>query len=123
MSDEKITPQQAKAIAALLRCESDTAAAKHVGIHPKTLQRWRKDESFMAALNAATGEAIQHTSRRMAFAVSKACTVLIRAMRGDEITRLQVSAAQSVITLLPQLRMMGDIEARLAELEIAKVQS
>jgi hypothetical protein len=45
---EEVTPQQLRAIASVLAHPTVAAAAKEIGVHPRTISRWFKEPAFMA---------------------------------------------------------------------------
>ena len=45
---EELTPQQLRAIVALLTLPTTVAAAEEIGVHPRTLSRWSRDPAFRA---------------------------------------------------------------------------
>ena len=52
-----MTPNQTKALAALLTCKSRTEAARACGLSTKTLQGYEKDPAFADALERGRREA------------------------------------------------------------------
>ena len=53
-----MTPNQTKALAALLTCKSRTEAARACGLSTKTLQGYEKDPAFADALERGRREAL-----------------------------------------------------------------
>jgi len=107
-----------RAIIALLGSNSIRQAAANVGIGERTLHAWLTDETFKQALAAAETEMIGHVVRLLtgtaldAVAALRACLVDDYASHHEKI-----SAARVVLSALPQLKLMGDVEARLTRLE------
>lgn len=110
---------RARAIACLLSEQTVIAAAKCAGVHRNTLFTYLADPEFKTALHAAQADAVRLASARLAGALEKSVTTVIRLAESatDEPTRLR--AAMAVPALLADLRNMGDIDARIAALEMA----
>ena len=76
----KFARKQEEAIAALLTQRNVEEAAKSVGIAPKTLLRWMKDQGFDAAYRAAKRAAFGQAVARLQQGTSAAATTLLKTM-------------------------------------------
>jgi len=115
----KINPNQAKAITALLENKTIGEAAQACGLNPRTITRYFGDPQFITALRAAEGEAIDKITRRLIVLATKALDALESvldqpAQRGAGNKRL---AAQALLDQLVRMRNYHDVEERLAALE------
>jgi hypothetical protein len=121
MVDAKLTPTQARAIAALMTAGSIGEAAKAVKVGERTLRRWlAEDAGFVAALDAAQRQALDAVVRRLTSLSVAAGGVLARVM-GDESasSSARVRAADIVLGRFVQLRELAQLEERLTALEAA----
>ncbi len=119
--DEKITPAQRRAIAALLSERDVRAAAKAAGVSERSLWRWLKDRDFTNELNAAQGEAIDATIRRLAELSGQAVDTLRSAMTSKSTPiGSKIRAADIVLGRLLAMKELGDLEQRIAALELAQ---
>lgn len=118
MSEIDLTSNQRKALAALLTHTSVEAAAESIGLARSTLFRYLADDMFKAALAAAETAAIEQAARLMAGA-SVGAVVALRDVLHDPAAgpKVKVSAARSILALLPSVRLLGSIEQKLADLE------
>jgi phage terminase small subunit len=105
-----------KAVEALLEHGTLTAAAKAAGVSRRTLQRWMDEPDFAAQVRAARARAHGLAMNRIAHAASEAVEVLLRGMRGDEITRVELWSAKAILELA-SLVQQADLESRIDELE------
>ncbi len=113
---KNLTPQQRRAIEALLTQPSVQEAARESEVAPRTLYRWLKDPRFQQALHEAEGQALGALARRLIDKGARAVEVLGEAMEGEG-TSLQVRAARIVLESLLKLREQHSIEERLTRLE------
>ena len=115
---DNLTPQQRRAVRALLTCKTIQEAATTAQIAERTLYRWMQDAGFQAAVFAAEGELIDGATRRLLRLQDSAIDVLddLLTATGDGV---KLRAAQTVLDHLLRLRELRDIESRLAALELA----
>jgi hypothetical protein len=116
--DDKLSPQQSKAVAALLTASSVAQAADEVGVTARTLFRWLDDPTFEAAYRAARREALGQAMARMQGVSSAMVSVLLQ-LAADRRTppSVRFQAAAKVIELSIKWNETEDIEQRLAALE------
>lgn len=120
---EQLTPQQAKAIAALLTERTTAAAAKKARVAERTLARWLTTEEFKSALRLAQSEAISQAVTRLAGAAAGAVNLLATVIDDTaEKGSVRVAAARAVLThglqwieLTEVAKRLDDIERRLNE--------
>lgn len=114
-----ISAKQAKAVAALLACNSVTDAADVSGVGLRTLSRWLTERQFQAALSEAEGAAIDHATRRLTALSDTAVSVLQDSLSGEVAPYVRLKAAQGVLDYLLRLRELRGLERRLSALEEA----
>lgn len=117
---EKLTPEQLRALAALLEHGDKAKAARSAGVGRTTLYRWlREDVVFQAALEEATRQALKEFSTNLVRLADKAVRVLEMALDGPEAIHIQhrLRAADIVTTKLLAVRELVDLEERLSKLE------
>jgi Helix-turn-helix domain len=74
----KLGHKKEKAIAALISCRTPEEAAKSIGIHPKTLQRWLRDEDFAEEYLEARRQLVQQANARIQQHSGAAAAVLLK---------------------------------------------
>ena len=116
---QKITRNQRKAVASLLKYKTIGEAAEAVGINPRTLHRWLGDPGFRLVLSQAEGEAIDLITRRLLVMGDKALDSIEGVLDcpdqpGASNRRL---AALAILGQLLKLRELRNIESRLTDLE------
>ena len=88
---EKVTPKQARGIAALLTEPTITAAAAKAGVAPKTIYKWLRQPEFSAELTAAQAREIETAGRRLAGMQSAALDALTDILtQADEQSALNI---------------------------------
>ena len=112
----RLTGKQLIAIERLLAGDSIADVAEAARVNRRTLSRWLLDDEFRTALQAAQGEAVAQASRRLAGALDRSAEIVIDiAERGNTATRLR--AALAIPGMYAQLREVGEVNDRLAEIE------
>jgi transcriptional regulator with XRE-family HTH domain len=112
----RLTGKQLIAIERLLAGDSIADVAEAARVNRRTLSRWLLDDEFRTALQAAQGEAVAQASRRLAGALDRSAEIVIDiAERGNTSTRLR--AALAIPGMYAQLREVGEVNDRLAEIE------
>ncbi len=110
---EKLSRKQEQTIAALLTCNSITAAAAGCGIAEATLHRWLKETTFQTAYREARRQIVQQAS-------GTAVQTLEAVMQDTAApASARVSAAKAVLETAVKAVEVEDLEARLAALEAA----
>lgn len=113
---QKKNPKWDRAVVALLSEATITAAAKKASVSRRQLTRWLDDDDFQAVLHTARDRAFGLAIGRLIVAANKAVTVMVHALDGKDVSRIQLSAAQNVL----QYAFAGkadEAEARIMEIE------
>ena len=118
---EKLSRKQEQTIAALLTCDSLTAAAAGCGIAEATLHRWLKDDGFQAAYREARRAVVQQAIVQVQGATGEAVETLRAVMQdADAPASARVSAAKAILETAIRAVELEDLEARIAALEAAQ---
>lgn len=92
-------------------------AADKAGVSARSIRNWLKDPDFIAALAEAETQAISQAARKMAGGAGRAVDALLKVLDDDLATTSErIQAAKGIIGYLPNLRLLGSIEARLEQL-------
>lgn len=117
--NNRLTPRQYKAIAALITSKSIQEAASIVGVSERTLRRWLELSEFQLALHEGESELIDLATRRLTKlsdqAISYLETFFTQGGRISAFTRLK--AVSTILTMLIRLHELRNLEFRLTELE------
>ena len=114
---EKQTRLREQAIAALLECNSITAAAKQVGVAEKSLRTWLKDPDFSAEYRDARRALVTQAGDRLAKSCQEAVTTLNDIMQHSENDAPRVTAARAILDYAYRSVEIDDLAARLERLE------
>ena len=115
---EKLSRKQEQTIAALLTCDSITAAAASCGVAVATLHRWLKDEGFQTAYREARRAVVQQAIVQVQGATGEAVKTLRAVMQdADAPASARVSAAKAILETAVKAVELEDLEARIAVLE------
>jgi hypothetical protein len=111
--------RQARALEALLTCDSTTEAATACGVPLRTLSRWpAEDQAFQNQYRAARRALVQHGIGQLQKATSDAVQTLRQVMRDTASpASARVAAARTVLELALKAVELEDIEQRLTQLE------
>lgn len=120
---ENLTPEQVRALAALLEHGDKSKAARAARVSRSTLYRWLQDPVFQAALEEATRQALREFSRALVRLAAKAAQALDAALSADQDIQIRLRAADIVTGRLVAVRDLIDIEERLAALEAAHAEN
>ncbi|HSW01337.1 MAG TPA: hypothetical protein VLI39_14280 [Sedimentisphaerales bacterium] len=107
-----------RAISALLTSPSVADAASKSGVSLRTLFRWLRDDDFRQELREVRQQAFDSALSRASYASNEAVDVLLKAMRGESITRIQLWAARGILDVAETVR-EDDVLSRLERLERA----
>ena len=117
---DDLTARQEKAIVALLREPTVTAAAAAVGLGERTIFTWLQDPLFVAAYRAARREAVSQAIAQLQGASQRAVRVLCQVMDDPKANqRTRILAANSVLNTALRAIEIEDLAERLAALEAA----
>lgn len=115
---KNLSPEQVKAIEALLTEGNKAAAARVAGVDRSTLYRWMtSDANFQAALEEATAEMLKEFSRGLVRLADKAIGALEAALGSRQRIAVRLRAADIVTARLLAVRELVDLEGRLSALE------
>jgi len=116
----KLSARQNRAVTALLTSSTIRAAAQVAKVGYRTLNRWlAEDEDFKQALIDAEAEALAQAARAMSTGASRAVQTLLAVIDDPVATNSErIAAARSFLALLPNVRLLGSIEAKLAKLDL-----
>lgn len=115
---ESLTPNQHKAIYALLEQPTLEAAADAVGVSTATIKRWRKTEAFSREFRQARRRVLEDSYARLQGATTQAVDTLVTHMHGG-IPHLEVKAALGVLDRAQKGLEAYDLVERLERLEEA----
>jgi hypothetical protein len=120
----KFDRKKEQAIAALLNHRTTEEAAKAVGIGVTTLFRWLNEPEFHAAYLKARRESVSQAIARMQQAAGAAGITILKLMTDPNVpAAVRLRAAESVYGIAIKGMETEDIEARIAALERAAVES
>jgi|SRR5437764_7033234 len=115
---EKLSRKQEQTIAALLTCDSITAAVAGCGVAEATIHRWLKDVTFQTAYREARRAVVQHAITQVQRATGEAVETLRNVMQDSESpASARVSAAKAILETAVKGIEIDDLEARIATLE------
>lgn len=115
----KLATKHRRAIAALLVEGTVEQAAKKAKVGFRTLCRWlAEDEDFRLALAAAEADLVSQAARSIAAGSTEAIAAL-RAIVADRtaLRRERIAAANSILTHMPKMRLLGSLEQAIEELQ------
>ena len=119
-----MTPNQTKALAALLTCKSRTDAARVCGLSTKTLQGYEKlpefaeDPAFADALERGRREALADAAHRISAGYADTVDALQAIVRDDAAADpARVAAARALLDYGLKFAELTDINKRLDRLE------
>ena len=114
----ELTPQQHRAVSALLSTKSVAEAAAIVHTHERTLFRWLSEPGFRAALSASEGEMIDAATRRLLLLQAGAIEAFEKVLSDPEAGHaMRIKAASEVLNMLLKLRELRNLELRINRLE------
>jgi hypothetical protein len=117
-TDNRLTPAQKRAIAALLSSRSVSEAADVAKIARSTLNRWLQDDTFRLALAEAEDGIIDGATRRLTSLIDKSIAALEGMLDNPQTPVFaKLRAAEAVIEHAIRLRELRSIEQRLSKLE------
>jgi hypothetical protein len=117
---QKLGRKKEEAIAALLNQPSVDAAAKAVGIAPRTLFRWLQLPEFQTDYRKARREVQSQATARLQQASSAAATTMLKLMVDSNVPpAVRLRAAECVFDRGLKAVELEDVEIRLAALEVA----
>lgn len=119
MNKSEITPNQAKALAALLTHRTIGEAADSVGLTSRTLLKYLADDTFKAALKEAQTSMIADVTRRLTGMQDATLTKLYSLMQESDNEAIQARSAKELLQAFLKFWEVLNLEQRLAALEAA----
>jgi hypothetical protein len=117
-SGKGLTPQQEKAVAALLSYATVTKAAEAVGVSETTLWRWQQEPAFKEAYTETRRQSVANAMGLLQKASGAATATLISIMQDDKAPHsVRVNAAGKVLDYALQVVEWEEIELRLEDME------
>lgn len=113
-----LTPNQRRALAALLTCKSRVDAARQCGLSTKTLQEYEKIPEFADALERGRRDALADAAHRMAAGYTQTVDALQDIVNNpDTADASRVAAARALLDYGLKFAELTDINKRLDKLE------
>jgi hypothetical protein len=120
----QLTPQQQRAITALLNARNVREAAALSKVAERTLWRWLSDPDFIAGLRHAESSLLDAATRRLLTMQDGALDTLQGLLSGAVVDDgVKLRAALGILAHVLKLRELRDVEARLTALEEAHAAS
>ena len=118
MAEKKITPNQHKAIQAILSGQTTAEAATAAGIHDRTLYKWLQDETFTAELRKAETLAITDAQAALIGRIEENLQILDDIKRNKDATdNARIRAVQLQLETILSWRAALITEERINEIE------
>ncbi len=114
---DKVTPKQARGIAALLTEPTIAAAAERAGVAPKTIYQWLKLPEFRAELQRVQGQELDQIAARLTGGLSAALDELERLMTSAESETVRRQAVSEWFNRVHQFIELRELEERIRVLE------
>ena len=113
-----LTPNQRRALAAMLTCKSRTDAARLCGLSVKTLQVYEAQPEFAEALECGRRELLAEAAHRMAAGYTQTVDTLQEIVSNpDSADASRVAAARALLDYGLKFAELVDVNRRLDRLE------
>lgn len=113
-----MTPNEERALSALLTSKTKLEAAEKAGITDRTMRRYFEDPEFCQRYREAFAGVVQDATRRAQQLLEPALSTLQTVMEDEEIpAQARITAAKSIIDYSLKLTEQADILEQLRELE------
>lgn len=113
-----MTPNEERALAALLTSKTKLEAAEKAGITDRTMRRYFENPEFCQRYREAFAGVVQDATRRAQQLLEPALSTLQTVMEDEEIpAQARITAAKSIIDYSLKLTEQADILEQLRELE------
>ena len=113
-----LSPRQARAIDALLVCQTKQEAAERAGIAQRTLSKYLRDPTFIEAYTGAVGRLIDDASTQLKQATSPAIKTLLEVCQDAENPpSVRVSASRAILENALRYSEFSDVLSELRRLE------
>ena len=113
-----MTPNKERALAALVTCPTQEAAAKQAGISSRTLRNYLKDPEFSEEYKKRTGQLVTAATLQIQKSLAPAINALLEIAVDQEAGMMaRVQAARGLLEYGIRLSELSDIYARIEALE------
>ena len=113
-----MTPNEERALSALLTSKTKLEAAEKAGITDRTMRRYFENPEFCQRYREAFAGVVQDATRRAQQLLEPALSTLQTVMEDEEIpAQVRIAAAKSIIDYSLKLTEQADILEQLRELE------
>ena len=113
-----MTPNEERALSALLTSKTKLEAAEKAGITDRTMRRYFENPEFCQRYREAFAGVVQDATRRAQQLLEPALSTLQTVMEDEEIpAQARITAARSIIDYSMRLTEQNDIMQQLDELE------
>lgn len=113
-----MTPNEERALSALLTSQTKLEAAEKAGITDRTMRRYFENPEFCQRYREAFAGVVQDATRRAQQLLEPALSTLQTVMEDEEIpAQARITAAKSIIDYSLKLTEQADILEQLRELE------
>ena len=116
-SSDNLTPNQQRAIAALLSSKTVKEAAEEAGVSRSTVYTYLRDKDFSKELRKAQSAAIDAAASRLAAGLSEAIEELSRLIKNADSDSVKRLACSDWISFALRLREFSELESRIEALE------
>lgn len=116
--EQELTPQQIRAIPFIAKAKTETEGCQNAGISRTALFQWKKNPSFVMALNEQRQEMVNMVGKIFQENMQMAAEYIINLISDPNADRwLKFSAAKEILNLGKQIKHASIIEERLDKLE------
>lgn len=115
--EKKLSPKQLLAVVELAKGTSIQKTADSVGVNEKTVDIWKKQPAFLAAIREAEDDIYNESLRILKRTMKAAINCLIRNMDPSLPGYVQVAAASKLIEQAIESHKLAELESLLVELE------
>lgn len=120
MRKPRMDARKEKALAALLSCNTQEAAAEAAGISPRTLRNYLREPEFMERYRKANGQLVQAATLQIQRSLAPAINALREIAENPEASMgARVQAARGLLEYGIRLSELGEVYARIETLEAA----
>jgi len=113
--DANLTATQKRAVSALLSCRSIQEASDKARVSRRTVHRWLRDPEFVRALESASHDLLESTTRRLVNMTTKSLDALEGVL--DDASKpdgVRVRAAVSILNAVLAVRELTQLERELS---------
>ena len=115
-TEQGLTPNQIRAIKAILECKTYSQAIKRANIGKTSLYAWLKNPAFKNELDRQLKELSDHALDRLKASTTEAVDVLIKTLKRRN-PHLQLKSAKSIMDYFLKIKELQEFDERLSKLE------